>query len=161
MIFKMFLSSNTLFQLVSYHISLILIVIGGLLYLSFRPDFLLMFGWADFLGLDNVVHQLRNQTAFMLTAMPEFIIYSLPNGLWIFSFGVLMLAIWGIHQPFQTYIWTAALLAVGISSEVLQITGLIPGTFDILDVVAYLGGALFVYLYHSINLFFIRRRLKE
>ncbi|WP_241080666.1 hypothetical protein [Natranaerofaba carboxydovora] len=50
MFYMLFITTLTVFPL----------IIGGLIYIGFRPDTLLMFSWFQFLGIDSVVFVLRD-----------------------------------------------------------------------------------------------------
>lgn len=125
-------------------ISALSLIVGGLIYYCFRPDFLLMFSWAKLIGLGGVVSALRIGISPYEEQLPEFFIYSLPNGLWVFSFGTLMLSIWGRKHRANCHFWLTLLLILGAGSEFLQIFGVITGVFDIQDILAYAFGALCV-----------------
>lgn len=114
--------------------------LGGIIYLSFRPETLVMFSWVTMLGLDEFVNSMRDYTNDF--AIPQWVIFSAPNGLWIFSFGALMLWLWERDSVEHAACWTFALWLLAISSEALQLIEVIPGTFDVNDLVAYTVGFL-------------------
>lgn len=109
------------------------ISLGGALYLGGRPTTLRMFAWADTLGLGPAVHGLRELLAPVVSAAPDWAVFSLPFGLWLFA---LVLAVRDTR-------WIPAALALGIGSELAQLPGLMPGTFDPVDlfVLAACGAA--------------------
>ena len=94
------------------------IMIGGLLYVFFRSTSIRMFKWFDFLGLENVIQLMRSTLFNVKSNIPNWIYFSLPDGLWVYSF---------------TRIWLLIPFISGILSEILQYFGLFPGTFDYLD----------------------------
>ena len=63
-------------------LSIILVSIGGCIYLLQRTTGLLMFRIIDFLGLTDVVASWRSS----VMQWPEFIVFSLPGGLWSASY---------------------------------------------------------------------------
>lgn len=67
------------------------------LYIYFRPHILNMFVW---LGIINCEHifQLRDYNQDL--KFIEFLIFSLPNGLWILSFLIIIGLIWEKHRIF-------------------------------------------------------------
>lgn len=61
-----------------------LLIVGGILYLLYRPYDLMMFSWIESIGmLEDLIHfrQLINGKPHL----PDFIIYSFPNTLWVYS----------------------------------------------------------------------------
>lgn len=123
-------------------VSTLSLLVGGMLYLGFRPVSLLMFEWINFVGLEGLVADYR---AFILpygSQLPEWLIFSAPNGLWLFSFAGLMMYLWGQEQFAAALAWTFALWVVSISSELLQSVHFLSGVFDINDVFAYTTGFL-------------------
>lgn len=118
------------------------LLVGGLLYLCFRPESLVMFGWVKMLGLYPAVLELRMQSTTLASSLPEWLIFSAPNGLWVFSFGTLMVSLWAPTGFSVAVNWAIALWAVGIVSEVMQVFSLVPGFFDVADIVAYTVGLL-------------------
>ena len=113
--------------------------------MGFRPDSLLMFEWVGYIGLGGVVEEFRVFVTPVEVLIPEWMIFSAPNGLWLFSFAGLMVFIWGREQILMASAWTFALWAVAVISEVLQSINFLPGIFDIGDVFAYTVGFLCVF----------------
>jgi hypothetical protein len=52
--------------------------IGGIIYIGYRTESLLMFEWFKFIGLIKIVVLFRTVTIQIY--MPDFVVYSLPNG---------------------------------------------------------------------------------
>ncbi|MET3537027.1 hypothetical protein SAMN05216324_105157 [Chryseobacterium limigenitum] len=68
------------------------VILGGFIYIIFRPESLIMFRWFKYLSISNeinIIQNLRNIYSF-----PPWLVYSLPDGLWIFSYTTLSLEIW-------------------------------------------------------------------
>lgn len=81
--------------------------------------------------------------------LPEFIIYSLPGALWAAAY-ILTTEYFLYRQSVKTRIFVAGIIPIiGAVSELLQLTGLLPGTFDVADLLCYLVPYL---LYMSIIL---------
>ena len=112
----------------------ILILIGGILYLLFRPHTLLLFRVVEMLGFDPIVHSWRQHT--LLWNWPEWAVYCLPDGLWSSGY---VLIVEGLFLP-HPYKWLVAgiIPVVGAATELLQWAGIMPGTFDVVDIVCYL-----------------------
>lgn len=64
----------------------------------------------------------------------------LPGGLWMLSATAFQAAIWANRPGWARQFWVLAPLAVGIAWEVAQTKRILPGTFDPLDLLAYLLG---------------------
>ncbi len=109
-------------------------LIGGFIYILFREKNLLMFSWFHSMGLDNIINHLRNNISFN-NQIPDWLIYSLPNGIWIYSLTSLMLVIWFQNLNKLQYLWLSTGPILGISAEFGQLIDIIPGTFDNTDLV--------------------------
>lgn len=113
----------------------ILLVAGGLIYTLFRPTTLLGFRLTDAIGLSPLINNWR--TALASQQPVTFIVYCLPNGLWSAAFILIMDRLFA-HQPLrQRLCWAALIPAIGIAAELLQAVGIVPGTFDWLDILCY------------------------
>ena len=113
----------------------ILLVAGGLIYTLFRPTTLLGFRITDAIGLSPLINNWR--TALATQQPAPFIVYCLPNGLWSAAFILIMDRLFA-HQPLrQRLCWTAVIPGIGITAELLQAVGIVPGTFDWLDILCY------------------------
>ena len=113
----------------------ILLVVGGLTYMLFRPSTLLGFQLTDAIGLSPLISSWR--TAMAAQQPASFIVYCLPNGLWSAAFILIMDRV-SAHLPLrQRLYWTALIPAIGIAAELLQSVAIVPGTFDWLDIVCY------------------------
>jgi hypothetical protein len=116
------------------------ILLGGLVYLAFRPDSLLMFHWAAAAGLDPVVD------AFRTVAAPhrphELLVNSAPAGLWALSCTAWLRIVWSGATVAQIAPLLAVPALVGVGSEVAQALSVCPGTFDPVDMTLYLAGSL-------------------
>ena len=117
-------------------IATILLLIGCTIYLLFRPQNLLMFKIIDGIGgMSNVV-SLRmyiNHNCF-----PDFIIYSLPAGLWTASYLMMMyLTTKGYTRKLRLML-ALPLPITAIVLEFMQLLGLCIGTFDVYDLICYI-----------------------
>ena len=110
----------------------IFLIIGSYLYLKFRSETLLMFAWAENLGLNFIVSSIR-ESSILNSPKLEYFIYSTPFGMWVVSFCCFIGAIWHKDISIEAIIWRLFAPAIAISSELLQFVGVIPGTFDTND----------------------------
>lgn len=115
------------------------LTIGGLLYLGYRNTNLLIFRWANFLELSRIVNSWR-KFCFQYP-LPEWCYYALPDGLWLLSYILLIYIIWDSHT-WKSIIWIYALPTIAITSELIQLLDSRFGTFDIMDVICYMGAIL-------------------
>ncbi|MCL2721499.1 MAG: hypothetical protein FWD47_09200 [Treponema sp.] len=74
------------------------------------------------------------QMNFDKNIISSFIIYSLPNGLWILS-GLLLLKVFLKQSNRILYVYSVIFILLSIFIEIGQLFKIIPGTFDILDLV--------------------------
>jgi len=113
-------------------------LIGGMIYLIWRPESLLMFSWAEKLSLLHVVEALREFGRECLPNPPAWVLNSLPHALWIFSGIVLLGTVWGETSLRWFMLWSFSLITISIFSELGQISGLLPGTYDFSDIAGML-----------------------
>ena len=114
-------------------LSIILVSIGGCIYLMQRTTGILMFRIIDFLGLTDAVAGLRNS----IQQMPEFVVFNLPGGLWSASYVLLSDAVFAGQSKMMRLAWGSLIPMIGLVSELLQAVALCPGTADWLDAVCY------------------------
>jgi hypothetical protein len=115
-----------------------------------------MFSWYETIGLGGLTKELRKLTFQFSDKIPEWILFSLPDGLWIFSYVSLMLFIWQNSVSIKNIFWISIIPILAIGSEIGQLFGLVPGTFDFADLLLYLFGMTlpFMFFTKSINLNF-------
>lgn len=134
------------YRLFTLLLSLLSLFIGGCLYLMYRSDSLVMFEWCKTLGIYDMVLNLRPEKK-----LGGWVVYSLPDGLWLFSYILLMGSIWRFNLKRSLYA-SSPLVVIALGSELLQIPGWIPGTFDVVDLLCYLVACWLGYVYlKSIN----------
>ena len=67
----------------------------------------------------------------------EFLIYNMPAGLWTISYIILMQLIMMDTRGINRILWIYSLPLCLTLVEILQLSKVVPGTFDILDIVVY------------------------
>lgn len=117
-------------------LSLVTLFFGGGLYLMCRSEHLVMFDWCKAIGIYPLIQQLRPQGHF-----DSWVIYSLPDGLWLFSYIILTGAIWAFDMR-KSLLCSVPLIVIAIGSELLQLPHIIRGTFDIIDLLCYIAGSV-------------------
>ena len=111
----------------------VFLFIGSYLYLKFRSETLLMFKWAENLGLDFIVSSIRRSFEGLNLYQMNYFVFSAPYGLWVISFCCFIGAIWHKDSSVSAIIWRLFVPVIAISSEILQVVGFLPGTYDIND----------------------------
>ena len=124
------------YQISSLFISVLMLFMGGMLYLLFRDDSLLMFEWVRSVGLGNSLNYARDNTSWLFIS--DWIKYSLPDGLWCASYILLMATIWSNKKFLIRLIWTISLPCVAVITELLQLFGFLIGTYDSYDLICYI-----------------------
>lgn len=126
------------FFFLSIHVLLPLLV-GGLVYICWREPNLLMFKWFGALGLESSIESLRLATSAGQTAVPRWLIYSLPDGLWVYALTALMVLLWrGTDSLPVKMFWLSMGLLLGAGSELGQLARVLPGAFDPIDLLVCL-----------------------
>ena len=121
-------------------ISIFCLIVGGAIYLIFRPRTLYMFScipnrineWLDTIKL-----------FFNIRENLDFVIYNLPAGLWTISYIILMQLIMTNVQGVSRILWIYSFPLFCTIVEILQLCKFVPGTFDILDIVVYIIPIIF------------------
>jgi hypothetical protein len=123
-------------QRLKLSLGIMLLLVGGITYLLFRPRTLLMFHVADYLVLSPIIDRIREGMTNVW--FPEFIVYSLPGALW--SAAYLLTADCFLNgQTIKTRLAITSIIPlIGAASELLQLTGVLPGTYDGWDLLCYL-----------------------
>lgn len=67
----------------------------------------------------------------------SFILYNVPDGLWLYSLLVAFKLIWKEQLFINGRYWVYSMFIAAISSEFAQKLKIIPGTFDIIDIEIY------------------------
>ncbi len=108
------------------------IIFGGLIYILFRSDSLLMFKWFEFLGLSNIIYIVRE--CVINISLVDWVRYSLPDGLWVYSFSTVLIILWNENKTLLFYFLLIPFL-LGPGVEILQFFKLFEGTFDLMDLI--------------------------
>ena len=128
------------------------LLVGGMIYLLFRSDSLIMFKWFASASLDNPIEYLREITLIYRQYLPNWFLFSLPDGLWVFSYVSLTLLIWNNNINKRNFFWVFSIPFIAISSEVGQLYNIVPGTFDNKDLIFYIIGITSPFIFFSNNL---------
>lgn len=126
---------------INYLIGTTAVLIGGLLYLTFRSESLVMFNWFEKIRLTSQISFLRESCGDI--TLYSWVKFNLPAALWLFSYMFIIRGIWLNSRQniiYNIFLWGVPSMA--IASEILQYFGAIPGTFDYKDIIAYIAGII-------------------
>ena len=102
-----------------------------------------MFGWAKSLNLAWLVDSTRviaDRAKFMHNIH---FIYSFPYALWVTSFCCFVGSIWHQDRSTGAMMWRITVPVIAIGSELLQAVGMLPGTFDVIDLLVLAIASIF------------------
>lgn len=108
-----------------------------------------MFEWLDQINLSKYVLELRSYIDSYSLILPNWFLYSLPDGLWLFSYISFLLIIWDNKVSKKNIFWILLLPIIAVSSELAQFMEIIPGTFDIVDLIFYIAGSVLPLLFFT------------
>ncbi len=116
------------------------ILFGGLIYIFLRSPDHLFNNWIRTPGSGTWFNSIRHHFVSKSLVVPEWIVFSLPNGFWAFAYSLLITTIWSASQSRLKYFWMASIPVLIIGFEIFQATGVIHGTFCIQDITFGLAG---------------------
>ena len=130
------------FKTVTGVIALGCILACGLMYISFRPDTLKMFHWFKFFGILDYLEELQRNPV----RVPAWFLYNLPDGIWLFAYSILIGSIWNFKIR-DCWMFILVMPSICIPHEFLQGLGIMHGTYDAQDVLAYVLAIIFGFTY--------------
>jgi len=134
-------------------LALVLFLFEGFLYLTFRSTELNMFRLYEHAG--PWVDSLREWGRAL--SLPQWVRYSLPDGLWLLSYLLLVDAIWNRFDK-MSCVWYLIMPAIAFGSELAQVWWGLTGTADMMDFVCY-AGAVVITLIVIYSKNYIRKRI--
>ena len=133
-----------------YTVAASALLVGGVIYLLLRQELVPGLRWLASDHLWPWVQQFRHATATFRLATPAWILFSLPDGLWSFSYAASMSRLWAQQAGAAKHFWLLSIPVLGIGFEVGQWLRLIPGYFNVTDlIVATLGASLGFWIGYS------------
>ena len=130
-------------------LSLFLLVMGGLIYVGYREQSLVMFDWARLLRLNEEVENFRGTVKYY--SLYDWVKYSLPDGLWLLAYMFCTDAIWNGDKSRVSYIFIFGLPFFALLSEFFQYLWLIIGVFDWIDICSYVLAILLFLIIKILN----------
>ena len=116
-------------------VGLVALTIGGLIYIRYRSESLLMFTWFHDLDLSDYINEIRAYKSH--NGLTSWMVFSMPAGLWLFSYLLIIDSIWGKETRLFYSYFILILPIAALTSELLQYLNVLPGTFDYLDMLSY------------------------
>ena len=113
------------------------VFLGTAIYLLFRTTNLLVFDWLGAIHLTEFVSSARQFVSAV--RLPDWLLYSLPDGLWLYAITCWMILIWNRQPPLP---WLLCGLALGLGGELGQALAFVPGTYQHLDMFFYITAFL-------------------
>ena len=112
------------------------LIVGGLIYLLWRPKSLLMFEWANVLGLSSLLDFFRYELSGYGKGFPEWVHFSLPNALWVNACTSFYMVVW--YKPSSKYwmFFSSIGILLALLTEFLQLVKIVPGTFCLTDLLS-------------------------
>ena len=108
---------------------------GATIYILFRTTNLLVFDWLKAIHLSEFAFYLRHLSSEI--TLPGWLLYSMPDGLWAYAITSWIILIWDRAPPLA---WLSAGAVLAIGSELGQLIGIVPGTYQHRDVAFYICG---------------------
>lgn len=127
-------------------LGVLVLLFGCAIYLLFRSKTLYIYVWCKALGVGYFVDSLR--LLVIDWEIPEFIKFSLPDGLYSAAYLLIIDAVWHGYYKWKKYLFIAVIPVVTIGSELLQYFSLVKGTFDVYDLICYLIPPI-IYIYYT------------
>jgi hypothetical protein len=122
------------------YLSILALLLGVIIYILFRTSEPVFFNWIRAVGSDRWFNIARQKSLSLNLLLPEWIVFSLPNGLWAFSYALLITGIWSGRKSWLRTFWMASIPVLVLGFEILQYAEVIPGTFCMNDIAMGIAG---------------------
>ena len=119
-------------------LSVLALLSGGIIYILFRKTEPVFIHWIQAIAPESWFSTDRHISLHL----PEWIVFSLPNGLWAFAYALLITGIWSGNKSRLKYLWISSIPVLVFGFELLQYFGLIRGSFSVLDLAFGAGGII-------------------
>jgi len=77
---------------------------------------------------------------------PKWVLYSLPDGIWVYSLTSFMFINWYLELDKSKYFWLLIGPVLGLSLEFGQLAHIVPGTYDNMDLIICLFASAIPFL---------------
>ena len=116
---------------------------GGLIYVGFRQESINLFVLLQKTIFYEPILFIRNGLSVYKDNLSSIILFSLPDGIWVYSCTYMILTIWqGSVKNTHVFLWVIAPVLISIIIECLQSINIVQGTFCIYDMTFYIIGFL-------------------
>ena len=109
------------------------LMIGGLVYIAWRTPGLQFFAWIKELHMHELIYVIRDSASSWRSVLPGWVLYSLPDGLWSYSFTATIQLLWTDLDHREGRYWRTLPIVIIPGYEALQYLGVVSGTFDWVD----------------------------
>jgi hypothetical protein len=123
-------------------ISTIAVLLGGIIHIIFRSSDILAVPSMSSIGMDRWIQEIRSLELGSNLLFPQWMIYSLPNGLWAFVYAMIISYIWIGHSSWLKWVWLFTIPMLVFGFEMLQYLKILPGTFCMEDLLSASIGIL-------------------
>lgn len=138
------------FLLATLMMAALCLITGVAIYLLFRDRHHLVFTLVDAVGLGPAIDLLRAHCRGV--SLPEFCLFSLPDGLWSTSYILAIHSLWAKAPRRTRLLWASVIPLIGACSECLQYVSLLPGQYDVADLLCYLVPLILYYIKQHLNI---------
>ena len=105
----------------------------------------IVFKWYEDAGLGSIITLLRRAGHPLRPFIPSFFLFSVPAALWLYAATAVCLLVWARRRARINWIWIVLPFTLAAGSEIGQRFHIVPGTFDVLDLLAYGTAAIAAY----------------
>jgi hypothetical protein len=130
------------FSIVMGVTSLLIFLFACWIYISFRGADMALYSWLHIDYSNAFFNWLRIEDIYL----PNWMVYNVPDGLWLFSYLLFIESIWDNSSMKWLFVWGMVLFAYAL--EILQFANIFLGTGDVCDIFFY---SLAILLYLSIH----------
>lgn len=123
-------------NIIALVLALLSLACGGVIYLAFRSEDLLLYKAVDACGGMSLLTKMRNLAS--ANSCPEWVVYSLPDALWLTAYLLVINTIWKNKNMPYYKLFAYLMPGIAIATELCQYIGVCPGTFDYADLIAYI-----------------------
>ena len=114
------------------------VLFGALIYILFRKESLTVFIWIGNISLLDEVMFIRSLLSDTKKNIPNLILYSLPDGIWVYSATYLLIEIWKNNlKNIYAWFWISIPLICSVVIELLQLFQVVEGSYCLYDMTFY------------------------
>ena len=108
-----------------------------------------MYSWLG-KSFSEYIQHIQNISFLKTMKVPSWILFSLPDALWLYALTTLIIFIWQRKLSIHSLPWILFCPFIAFATEIGQGLKVIPGTFDIKDIIAY-SIAIIISYCHLVN----------